>query len=1097
MKALPRIIGILILLQVLARGGCCGEQEQLLAQHLVAKGGISRGLCANPRCGTGKLAVALARASNLLVHAQDPLPDNVAFAQRLADAEGLLGKRVVVEKGGTAILPYADNTVDLVVLTDMVPSQSARAISAAEVLRVLSPNGKAILGCAHATGPPEAAGRDAPGSTEADLRKWVAEQGLNNAVVTRDAHGVWVEFSKALPQGADTWSHWMHGPDNNPVSTDTAITAPYLTQWLGRPYYTAMPVVTTAAGGRIFVAMGHIAQHDREIATLNTLYARNGYNGTVLWKRRLPEGYLVHRSAFIATEDTFYLADKNGALMFDPLTGREKGRIAMPEAQGDWKWIALSGGTLFVLAGESDPVEPTTIVSSQRDHWSWGQLSRGYYQRPRIPWGFATTLAAYDLERKKALWVRQEPKAVDSRAVGLSEQRLFFYSPDSRIGCIDARSGRIVWTNSDAELLRLIEEPGKNLTSTPGFRTCCTLLCTPDVLFFEAQTQMNVVAVSARSGQLLWTKAKSRNNPNLLFVEGRVVIAGIGAAGSTLMLDATTGEVVKDLNFQKGNCTRMTASPDSFFCRGEGLGRHDRLAGKYAVDGSARPGCMDGAIPANGLLYLGPWLCDCNLSLMGTIALCSAKDFQFDQAGKEEERLEFAGAADSARGLTVTDLDWPTYRGNNSRSGGSKALLAANPQMLWQYKASGPVEPTAAVSAGGSVFFCGSDGKVVCLEAGTGKPRWNFPTGGPVRWPPTIHDGMAYVGSGDGFVYALEAATGKLLWRFRAAPIHRRIMVYDSLCSTWPVNSGVLVEGGVAYAAAGIIDRDGTYVYALDAKTGQIKWQNSESGHLNSEIRKGVSVQGYLTVAKGHLWLAGGNQVSPAAYSLETGRYASGQVPMGRPSALRGCDVGVFRGRYLLHGGALLYADDGNAGGGRVVSPAQHSFAELSDDGARGATVIPFARSSIPPAWDDQAMVFPTERYTNLMCWDAGQFDSALKSAREHLAQTRPRDFRLRQVAEQAIAQRMRSAARWGPVSAEVLALAVAGNGVVLACEAPGATAQTQSWEVRVLDRQDGRVTWRGPIPAQPLLNGLHIDRRGWIIVVMKDGSIACLGEKG
>ncbi len=26
------------------------------------------------------------------------------------------------------------------------------------------------------------------------------------------------------------------------------------------------------------------------------------------------------------------------------------------------------------------------------------------------------------------------------------------------------------------------------------------------------------------------------------------------------------------------------------------------------IDGSVRPGCNDGAIPANGLLYVGPWL---------------------------------------------------------------------------------------------------------------------------------------------------------------------------------------------------------------------------------------------------------------------------------------------------------------------------------------------------------------------------------------------------------------------------------------------------------------------------------------------------------
>ena len=72
------------------------------------------------------------------------------------------------------------------------------------------------------------------------------------------------------------------------------------------------------------------------------------------------------------------------------------------------------------------------------------------------------------------------------------------------------------------------------------------------------------------------------------------------------------------------------------------------------------------------------------------------------------------------------------------------------------------------------------------------------------------------------------------------------IPAYGALLSTWPAASGVLVEDGVAYVAAGIVNYDGTYVYALDAETGKIVWQNSTSGHLDREARTGVSVQGHL-----------------------------------------------------------------------------------------------------------------------------------------------------------------------------------------------------------------------------------------------------------
>ena len=125
-------------------------------------------------------------------------------------------------------------------------------------------------------------------------------------------------------------------------------------------------------------------------------------------------------------------------------------------------------------------------------------------------------------------------------------------------------------------------------------------------------------------------------------------------------------------------------------------------------------------------------------------------------------------------------------------------------------------------------------------------------------------------------------------------------MVYDALGSTWPVNTGVLVQDGAAYLAAGIIDCDGTYVFALDAATGKIKWQNNSSGHLNPGIRKGVSAQGTMTVLGDRVLMAGGNQVCPASYDAKTGKCLVGPPGNGLPKANRGQEVGVFRANALL-----------------------------------------------------------------------------------------------------------------------------------------------------------------------------------------------------
>lgn len=320
--------------------GCvcfASAQPQDIAKHLLLKAGITKGICSLPDCGDGSLAVAVARQSDFLVHGQDTDLSLLDKARKAADKEGLLGKTVVVEKGSVSELFYTDNLVDLVLLTNLTDS-TLKDVSLKEILRVLRPKGKAILG--HAS---ESAGV----LTVKNLERLFIDSKIKNVDISEDAYGIWAVITKPALKGVDSWSHWAHGPDNNPVSTDTVIKWPYMTQWMAKPYYVTKPVVTTAAGGRTFTATGHIVRypdghgHKRESPTMLLLTARNGYNGRVLWTRKFPEGYVVHRSAFVATNDTFYMIDGNGCLMLDPETGEKKGRIQISDIEGEWRWIAL------------------------------------------------------------------------------------------------------------------------------------------------------------------------------------------------------------------------------------------------------------------------------------------------------------------------------------------------------------------------------------------------------------------------------------------------------------------------------------------------------------------------------------------------------------------------------------------------------------------------------------------------------------------------------------------------------------------------------------------------------------------------------------
>jgi outer membrane protein assembly factor BamB len=1003
----------------------------------------------------------------------------VAAAQKTLDVDGLYGTRVLVERKPLDSLPFADNTVDAVLVPLGVKSAAQgtgnsltlKFLLFKEILRVLRPGGKAIIG-------------SVSGARNQLTRKQLSQRVRKHRIakksfrIVQDATGTWLEITKPQPKGMDSWSHWEHGPDNNPVSTDSVIKAPFRTQWLGGPLYSSMPAITTSAGGRIFTALGHIAHHKREEQWLNTILARNGYNGTHLWSRKLPDGYLVHRSAFIATDDCFYMIENDGCLILDPETGREMDRISIPEIESEWKYIALQDGVLYVLAGPVKDSSETTIVRSKHSHWSWGELSPGYYQS-KIPWGFGKTIAAYDTKRKKLLWQHSEKSEIDSRALVIGDSKLFFYCPGEHTGCLDATSGKIKWRNKNSKVIKLIEEPGRGLRSTPGFRTTCYCLYTPDAIYYQAQTRMNVVAISSKDGKLLWSRKKTTNNPNMLYTDDKLFV-GIGPGGSTLMLEPLTGETVKDLGFAKRSCVRLTATPDSFFCRGmpEGLTRYDRNTKKILFNGAIRPACNDGVIAANGLLYIGPWLCDCNLSLMGTTGLCSAGNFRVENQDPVSQRLEVSQANQSIADFPeITEQDWPTYRGNNNRSASSTASVPADPKSLWRYKASASYRPSAPASAGELVFLCGNDGKIRAIDGKKGNLKWSFATAGPVTQPPTVWKGRAYVGSGDGSVYCLEAATGRLLWRFRVAPVERRIMLYDRLSSTWPVTNGVLVQEGVAYAAAGIIDYDGTYVCALDAESGKPKWDNTTSGHIDKQLRKGVSAQGILTIAGNRLWMPGGNIISPAYYNLKNGKCLSRSVGNGSPRANRGEEVGVLKDDYLIFGGRLQYSGIPN-----YVNPAAFTIAKISSDGIGKALPIGFGK--IPSAWSADKFVMANGPLSVPACIDT---DALL----EHLENATQMNWRQQQKYVNSLkkswtAQELKDS--------DTVAFVIAKNAVLAAIRQQRPRSISSNWTLAGLSPDTGKVMWRKRLSSAVLPGGLLVDRHGRIIVVHEDGSVSCFG---
>ena len=386
------VVMIVVVLFVLCGrpAAAAASESGALADRLIERAGMRRGILA-VLGSDGNLAVDLARSSEMLVHVREPNAGAVAELRKQADEAGFGIDRLAVEQGPIDKLPYADNVID-VVIADEVGADRLGSLSVDEILRVLRPEGTAIVGKAG----------EADGAVE-KLKAW-AEAGGTERVEACAAPSAPGSSSSSRPWRAPTIGRTGSTAPTTTRSRPTRlIKAPYMTQFLQGPMYIGMPAITTAAGGRTFLATGHIAHHRREWDMLDKLIARNGYNGHGALAAR-PAGPIPGPPLGLHRHGRHVLHDRRRPLPAAGSRGpaEEKGEIRIPGVEGDWKWMAMQDGVLYVLAGQKGPRRDTIKGDRTFGGWSWADLSVGYYQRPRVPWGFGNTLAAFDVAEKSA-----------------------------------------------------------------------------------------------------------------------------------------------------------------------------------------------------------------------------------------------------------------------------------------------------------------------------------------------------------------------------------------------------------------------------------------------------------------------------------------------------------------------------------------------------------------------------------------------------------------------------------------------------------------------------------------------------------------------
>jgi outer membrane protein assembly factor BamB len=281
-----------------------------------------------------------------------------------------------------------------------------------------------------------------------------------------------------------------------------------------------------------------------------------------------------------------------------------------------------------------------------------------------------------------------------------------------------------------------------------------------------------------------------------------------------------------------------------------------------------------------------------------------------------------------AMGRPTYGQDWPTYMHDNFRSGVTEVQLELPLEHAWAFKTLCPPSPAwpaparqdfyhdhfdlrpletydwafPLIAEADTIYFgSSSQDKIYALSAATGEVRWTFVADGPVRFSPVFSGGRVYAGSDDGCVYCLSGGDGSLIWKCRVAPEERIIPGNGRMISLWPIRTGLVVDDGTVYCTAGLFPEQGTYLAALDAGTGSLKYRQ----------RIEISPQGYMLASQQRLYVPTG-RTNPAIFSREQGT-AEGQLPSaGGAYALLMEDVlvtGPGRGPKVLEGGDVKTKD--------------------------------------------------------------------------------------------------------------------------------------------------------------------------------------------
>ncbi len=650
----------------------------------------------------------------------------------------------------------------------------------------------------------------------------------------------WQRTVKPRPTEMDEWSQWRHGPDRNAVSKDRIVDVPQRVQWLFSSSIVQEAADMVTARGRVFI-------QDRD-----TLLARDAFNGLPLWHANL----YPHKKLGIEKPPALIVArdDCVFALMHD----------------GKFKSLdAATGAPLQEFAGAGLPnavllLDDQTLVLATEDG-----------------------LRAFESRTAKLLW---EHSANEPHTVTAGGGSVFYLEGNDKKGAgsgdvlsRDLKTGELQWKRSYewarrsdlasygmGKIVFEVRRPAqwrdlwtdKDREKADKFQ-----LAVIDAKTGQEDQKLFGVASSARHGEFctaFWHQGQ-------LLTEARTS-KGLGIARYSPS-DFSKPTEIFQANFAGdrgwGHCYPPVLT-ERFYINGQ-MHFTDLTAKQQTSNAITRGAChvlRAGYIPANGMIYTFPKHCVCFPMLNGTTCLAPEAKLTASTPQRDEHPLEKGPAfkvatrapADTSQ-TTTSSSDWPMFRHDEFRSGGTDAAAPSSLDIVWSANVGTVTAPKSAatpkkadknnadhsltaewsdnpwtagslsapVIAGGLVYVSQCDAqRLWAFDAATGRVRWHADFSGRLDGPPTIEQGLALIGCRDGWVTALRASDGVLAWRRRIAPFESRISSYGQLESAWPCAASVLVSRGLAYVSAGFHPNadGGIRVACLRPLDGELLWIN-------------------------------------------------------------------------------------------------------------------------------------------------------------------------------------------------------------------------------------------------------------------------------